>query len=221
MPKSKRSQVVTLSKTKQKGREHKQALVQQLRDSLEEYSHVFIFSVENMRNTFLKEMRDELKGNCRFYFGRNKVMQKALGTSEEDEYKCGLKEVGQRLEGSVGVLLTNSDPEEIKAYFSTYKQMDYARSGFVATDTVVIPAGPVVRNDEKFPNNMESQLRSLGMPTKLVQGVVTLDRDFEICRKNQPLTPDQAQLLKLFYVQMADFHVDLLCHWHNGQFKEL
>lgn len=45
-----------------------------------------------MRNNFLKDIRNEWK-TSRFFFGKNKVMAKALGTTPEDEYKEGLKQL--------------------------------------------------------------------------------------------------------------------------------
>jgi hypothetical protein len=57
---------VTLSKTKKKGREHKESLVTSLRKAVDEYSSVYVFSFENMRNTLFKELRDRLKSNSRY-----------------------------------------------------------------------------------------------------------------------------------------------------------
>ena len=103
-----------------------------------------------------------------------------------------------------------------------FEQLDYARSGTPATETIVIPAGPIMRaSDEPFPHNMEPQLRKLHMPTRLVCGVVTLDREYTICQEGDVLTPDQAQLLKLFYKAMANFKIDILCHWEEGVFVDL
>ncbi|KAJ3032864.1 mRNA turnover 4 [Rhizophlyctis rosea] len=68
---------------------------------------------------------------------------------------------------------------------------------------------------------MEPQLRALGMPTALVNGVVTVRSEFTVCREGEPLTPEQAQLLKHFYIQMADFHVNITCYWHDNEFHEL
>ncbi len=42
---------------------------------------------------------------------------------------------------------------------------------------------------------MEPQLRQLGMRTSLKKGIVTLDVDYEICKKGDKLTPEQARLL--------------------------
>ncbi|TQD96788.1 hypothetical protein C1H46_017520 [Malus baccata] len=65
MPKSKRDRQVTLSKTKKKGREHKETIVNTIRQAAEDYNSAYVFSFENMRNHKFKEFRDQLKSNSR------------------------------------------------------------------------------------------------------------------------------------------------------------
>jgi mRNA turnover protein 4 len=125
------------------------------------------------------------------------------------------------IEGSVGLLMSTLEPNQVIEIFDRMKQKDYARTGCRATDTVIIPAGPVKQGDHLFPNNMEVQLRQLGMPTRLVQGVVTLDKDYTICKKDEILNAHQSQLLKHFYIQMAEFRIVLKAHWFNGQLERL
>ena len=59
MPKSKRARVVHLSKTDKKGKELSERLFANVREAAEKYQHIFVFSVENMRNTYLKGVRTE------------------------------------------------------------------------------------------------------------------------------------------------------------------
>lgn len=47
-----------------------------------------------MRNTYLKEIRNDFK-DSRFFFGKNRVMAKALGTTPEEEYKDGLSGIAK------------------------------------------------------------------------------------------------------------------------------
>ena len=62
MPRSKRNKVVTLSKTQKKpGRENNEKLYEQVQECVDKYQHIFVFSVENMRNTYLKDVRNELE----------------------------------------------------------------------------------------------------------------------------------------------------------------
>ena len=45
----------------------------QIKECIDEYANIFLFSVQNMRNTKLKDVRSKWR-DSRFFFGRNKVM---------------------------------------------------------------------------------------------------------------------------------------------------
>ncbi|KAJ1950342.1 mRNA turnover and ribosome assembly protein, partial [Linderina pennispora] len=184
MPKAKRSQVVTLTKTKSKGREAKSSLMEQVRVAADTYDYVWVFSVENMRNAYLKTVRNNFK-TSRFFFGSNKVMAKALGKTAEEEIKPDMHKIAEQLTGEVGLLFTNNSIEDVKKAFDEYAADDYARAGCIATEKVEVQAGEVTRGytQETFPNNMEPQLRELGMPTLLRQGKITIDYDYVICQE--------------------------------------
>ncbi|KAG4097124.1 ribosomal protein L10-domain-containing protein [Neocallimastix lanati (nom. inval.)] len=217
MPKSKRSKLVSLTKTEKKGREEKELLVEQIQKCVDRYKYIWVFNIDNMRNYYLKEVRNDWN-TSRFFFGKNKIMAKALGNTAEEEYKPNLSKLAERLVGNVGLLFTDASPKEIQEYFENFKKEDYARSGFVATEDFVVPAGPVTRGEDNlpFPSNMEPQLRKLGLPTALKKGVVTCLFDYTVCKKGDTLTPEQAQLLKHFFIQMSEFKVTLKCYYKDG-----
>eukprot|EP01134_Creolimax_fragrantissima_P003843 CFRG3843T1 len=218
MPKSKRNRVVTVSATKSKGIELKSDLVKQIKDSVEEYTHLFVFTVQNMRNSKLKEVRNEWN-HSRFYFGRNKIMAKALGESVETETAENIHKVAKQITGDVGLLFTNKSLKEVTEWFDLYAQSDYARAGCVAEEPFIVKAGAL----SQFPHNMEPQLRQLGLKTSMNKGVVTLDEDFQVCKKGEKLSPEQCRLLKLFGEQTVRFQVSLKCHWtrDGGKFSLL
>ena len=60
MPKSKRAKVFHMTQVNKKTREDKEKLFQNIRDAIPEYQHCFVFSVDNMRNSYLKEVRHEM-----------------------------------------------------------------------------------------------------------------------------------------------------------------
>ncbi|CAL1608197.1 unnamed protein product [Knipowitschia caucasica] len=216
MPKSKRDKKVSLTKTAKKGLELKQKLIEELRKCTDTYTNLFIFSVENMRNNKLKDVRTAWK-HSRFFFGKNKVMMVALGKRNTDEYKDNLHKVTKHLRGEVGVLFTNKTKEEVQEYFSLFKDVDFARAGNVAQMAVTLDEGPL----EQFTHSMEPQLRQLGLPTALKKGVVTLLKDHEVCKEGDVLTPEQARILKLLGVEMAEFKVQIKCMWNSatGEFE--
>jgi mRNA turnover protein 4 len=66
MPPSKRSRIVHESKTAKKShKEQTRRIFTSIRDCVEEYDHLFVFSVDNMRNTYLKDVRAEFS-DCRY-----------------------------------------------------------------------------------------------------------------------------------------------------------
>ncbi|NXV93229.1 MRT4 protein, partial [Calonectris borealis] len=209
---------VSLTRTPRKGLEAKQALIAELRRCVDTYRYIFVFSVANMRNNKLKDVRNAWK-HSRIFFGKNKVMMVALGREPSSEYKENLHQVSKRLRGEVGLLFTNRSREEVDEWFSKFKEVDFARAGNKATYAVNLDTGPL----EQFPHSMEPQLRQLGLPTALKKGVVTLLSDYEVCKEGDVLTPEQARVLKLFGYEMAEFKVTIKFLWNSetGEFQKL
>ncbi|KAL3423387.1 ribosomal protein L10 [Phlyctema vagabunda] len=220
MPKSKRAKVVHLTKVDKKGKELTLKLFSNVRECLDQYQYCFVFSVDNMRNTYLKDVRAEFS-DSRLFFGKTKVMAKALGTTPEDEYQPGTAKLSRYLAGNVGLLCTSREPESIKEYFSGLAKTDFARAGTAATRAFVIPAGIVysmggeiaAEDDIPMPYNLEPELRKLNVPTTLTKGKITLENDYTVCKEGQILDSRQTRLLKLFGVATADFTVDLVAYW--------
>ncbi|KAL2513720.1 Ribosomal protein L10 family protein [Forsythia ovata] len=191
MPKSKRNRPVTLSKTKKKGREHKENVVNAIRESVEKYESVYVFTFENMRNLKFKEFRDQLKSSSRFFLGSNKVMQVALGRSVADEIRPGLHKISKLLRGDSGLCFTSLPKEEVVRLFNGYEDYDFARTGSIATEKVELEEGPL----DQFTHEMEPFLRKQGMPVRLNKGVVELVSDFVVCEEGKPISPEAARIL--------------------------
>jgi mRNA turnover protein 4 len=221
MPKSKRARPVHLSAVQKKPSKEKSAsLFSAVRSALDTYQNVFVFSVENMRNTYLKDVRQHFQ-DSRMFFGKTKVMAKALGASEEDEYLPGLGELSGYLQGSVGLLCSNRSVQEVLEFFDGYAETDFARAGVAATRTFTVPAGVVystggqqpVEDDVPLPHSLEAQVRKWGMPTRLEKGKVLLDQDFVVSEEGKVLNSNQTALLKTFGVAMAEFSVKVVAYW--------
>jgi mRNA turnover protein 4 len=51
---------VNLTQTEKKGRVRKIKLVDDVRSAIDKYEHLYTFTTHNMRNTFLKELRQSM-----------------------------------------------------------------------------------------------------------------------------------------------------------------
>jgi len=217
MPRSKKSKLVSLTKTEKKStRAHKEKFVAEVQEHAQKWKYAYVIHVGNMRNSSLKVVREQWKGTGRLFFGRTRVMAAALGVSEDTECRTGIHVVSKHLKGPVGLFFTDSPPLEVKEWFDSFSKPDFARSGNLATEQIVLPVGPLVQyNDASspFPSSMDPQLRKLGLTTVLKRGIPSLDTEHIVCKPNQKLTKEQAQLLKLVGVQMAVFKVLLAGRW--------
>ncbi|KAK2050691.1 ribosomal protein L10 [Colletotrichum somersetense] len=277
MPKSKRNRVVNLTQVNKKTREQKDKLFANIRETVPEYQHCFVFSVNNMRNNYLKEVRHELN-DCRFvvlslsqsprgrsktqpprtlklpgrnrsvqqanrgararlshrlFFGKTKLMAKALGQDPSSAVADGIDRLTPFLAGTVGLLFTNREPAAILSYFDGVAPVDFARAGTVATRGFTIPAGVVyatggevpAEHDVPMEHSIEPELRRLGMPTRMIKGRVCLGdaegggEGYVVCREGDVLDSRQTRLLKLFGICLSEFKVQVLAYWSASSGK--
>jgi mRNA turnover protein 4 len=216
MPRSKRNRPISLTATQKKGRSLKQQLVESIRDAVDSHSDLYIFRYDNMRSSRMKQVRHKLRGSSRFFLGKNKVMQLALGKSVEDEYSSNLRRVSSHLIGQCGIIMTSLKEAEIKALFEEEITPEFANAGFVPKDTIHVDEGPL----EGWPVSMIDQFRRLGLSVEVRDSQVNLLKGFDLCTKGKPITPEQAKLLTLFDKKLAIFRLHLTCHWHAGEFEE-
>ncbi len=169
---------------------------------------------------FLFQVINEIRehwSDSKVFFGKNKVVQVALGRSAADEHADNLHLVSSRLVGQCMLFFSNRPRDEVEEYFANFRATDFARMGMMVTHDVLVRQGPL----EQFAHSQEPYLRSLGLPTRLNKAVVMLEHDFRLCEKGTKLTSEQAKLLKAFNMPLAQTSFDLDCVWHKGEFEQV
>ncbi|EYB84248.1 hypothetical protein Y032_0320g2384 [Ancylostoma ceylanicum] len=205
--------LVSLTKVKKKTRETKEALIKEVRASVDKYKNLFVFNIEDMRSTHFIQVRQRFKTNSRFFFGKNNVMAIALGKDASSEYAPELHLVSKQLQGQCGLMFTLLSKAKVTSILKEMSFADHARAGHIARETISIPEGPL----PQFAFSMEPQLRKLGLPTKLEKGTIVLYQDYEICKAGEPITAEQAKILKLFDYKLAEFKINLVSQWDKEQ----
>ncbi|KAJ9497495.1 mRNA turnover and ribosome assembly protein [Exophiala xenobiotica] len=227
MPQSKRNRIIHTSKTHKNRKELVRRLAANVQEAAQQYNYIWVFSVENIRNNFLKQVRSDLD-DSRIMMGKTKVMMVGLGQNAETECVPGVSKLVPYVKGEMGLLFTNREPSEIEEYFQDSLNLDYARSGTAATREVVIPPGQLHTmygvdggEEDPLPIQIEPTLRKLGIPTRIVKGKVVLeerpegamdDDDEEgylVCREGDTLDSRQTNILKILGVRMSEFKMNL------------
>uniref|UniRef100_A0A6V1SP53 Ribosome assembly factor mrt4 n=1 Tax=Heterosigma akashiwo TaxID=2829 RepID=A0A6V1SP53_HETAK len=210
MPKSKRDKKVSLTKTDSKGRQQKQKMVQKVREAIDEFDALYTFRFDNMRSNNFKECRADWR-DSRFFLGKNKLMQIALGRTPEDEYQDGLRSISKELVGNVGLLMTSRPRDEVESYFSNFSKKDFAKAGAIAPETVTLERGSL-----NFPAYMMSEIRKLGLTVEVRDAVLELMEDATICVAGEPIGVEAAKLLEHMQLKLATFQISLVSRWSEA-----
>ncbi|KAL7644577.1 UNVERIFIED_CONTAM: hypothetical protein RMT77_004114 [Armadillidium vulgare] len=218
MPKSKRSKKVSLTKIKKKDLDSKQAFIDEIRNCANTFKRIFIFSFDNIKNSFIKEIRLAWRDSSRLFFCKNRVMAVALGRTSGEEIDENLHLVSGKLMGNRGLLFTNAKKKDVLEYFDSYSRPEYPHAGSIATERFEVPEGPL----KQFAHSLEPYLRKLGLPTVLQKGVPTMLYSHVVCKEGDVLKPEQAKLLKLFDRQTAQFKLTMEFMWSkkNKSFED-
>jgi len=218
--------VVALTQTAKKTRDHKTAVVQEIRSAIDDHESIYLFSYENMRSHLFKKVRmdfrePDMEGkSSRIFLGKNKLMQIALGRTPEDEYGDNLRALSKHVKGSVGLLVTSKSKDEVLEYFENLAEEDFARAGSIAPRKIVV-TNEMLYN---FQVSMVEQFRKLGMPVEVNNGKLVLigsRKEYVVCEEGQTLTVEACKILVQFGIKVSEFRLDLVCHWtNNGEFIE-
>jgi len=211
MPRSRRNKQVSLTKTQSKGRDLKGEVIEKIRSAVDEYNNIYVFSYENMRSSKFKDARIEWR-DSRFFLGKNKLTMVALGRTPEDEYRDGLHKVSKLLSGNVGLLMTSRPKEDVERYFRGFSVPDFARAGARATRTVILHPGKL-EPESAFPTYAMGELRRLGLVVEVKDSRLELMEEFVVCKEGQLISPEGARLLVRLDEKLADFQIQLMCHW--------
>eukprot|EP00920_Eleutheroschizon_duboscqi_P022936 GHVT01056048.1.p1 GENE.GHVT01056048.1~~GHVT01056048.1.p1 ORF type:complete len:222 (+),score=46.33 GHVT01056048.1:49-714(+) len=213
MPRSKRNRPISLTAVKKKTKETKTSLVENVRAAVAKYQHCYVICLNNQRNASLKVLREKLQPG-RIFYGKNKVMQVALGTKPENETQENTHKLAKHLTGERGLLFSDAALSEVQEVLESFQPEEFARAGFVAERTVTVQAGS--EGLAGMAHSLEPQLRQLGMPTVLRDGRIHLLGEFTACTAGKPLTSSQAQILKHLGIRCSKFVVGLDAVWTQG-----
>lgn len=94
-------------------------------------------------------------------------------------------------------------------------QEDYAKAGAVPEEDAVIPPGPL-----PFSVSMLDLFRKLGLIVEVENGVMMLREPYVAAAAGSTLTPEQAKVLTHMKKPLAEFRIQVVCGWSDGEFEE-
>lgn len=113
MTRTKRGKFAQISKVygpKLKGKEKIQA-INRVHAMLDEFPRVYVFCVEDISTTGVDKLRQALREDSKFFYGTNRILKEAVGTTSTSEYRTGLSQLAPFLERAGGLFFTRKTNE--------------------------------------------------------------------------------------------------------------
>jgi len=181
-----------------------------LKGLLEEYSSIFIVTVDNVSSQQMHEIRHSLRGEGVVLMGKNTMVRRAVKgfVGDNPEYERLLPFV----KGNVGFVFTNSDLKTIRDKILANKVAAPARAGAVAPADVYIPAGNTGMEPGKT-----SFFQALGVPTKIARGTIEITSDLKLVEAGSKVGPSEATLLNMLNISPFTYGMGISQIYDDGQ----
>ncbi len=188
--------------------EEKSTEVEAIKDIFKEYKSIGIASLQKVRASQLQELKKSMAGKVYLRVLKNTLIKLAI----EELNQAELKKLEEYLEGSNVFLFTDLNPFKLALLLERGKVKTTAKSGDIAADDVVIPAG----NTAQPPGPVISQLNAVGLPTRIESGSVWISKDTLVVRKGEVINERLAGVLSKLGIKAVELGISMRAVFDNG-----
>jgi large subunit ribosomal protein L10 len=186
----------------------KTQMYQQLLEIPKKYKVVALVKINKVRASQILPLRKALKGQVEFVCVKDRVAQKALEKSDIP----GIKGISEELTGQCLFIFTNMSPFKLNVLLAKNKIMMAARGGDIASVDIVVPA----KNTGIAPGPMLTEFKEAGIPTKIDQGTIWIQKDTTPVKKGEAINEKLAALLGKLDIKPVEAGISLYTALEEG-----
>jgi large subunit ribosomal protein L10 len=186
----------------------KTQMYQQLIEIPKKYKVIALVKINKVRASQILPLRKALKGEVEFVCVKDKVAKKAL----EKLNISGIKGISDELTGQCLFIFTNMSPFKLNVLLAKNKIMMAARGGDIASVDIVVPA----KNTGIAPGPMLTEFKEAGIPTKIDQGTIWIQKDTTPVKKGEAINEKLAALLGKLDIKPVEAGISLYTALEEG-----
>ncbi len=186
----------------------KSQMYQQLLEIPKKYKVVALVKINKVRASQILPLRKALKGQVEFVCVKDRVAQKALEKLDIP----GIKGISEELTGQCLFIFTNMSPFKLNVLLAKNKIMMAARGGDIASVDIVVPA----KNTGIAPGPMLTEFKEAGIPTKIDQGTIWIQKDTTPVKKGEAINEKLAALLGKLDIKPVEAGISLYTALEEG-----
>ena len=183
-------------------------MYQQLQELPKKYKVLALVKMDKVRSTQILPLRKILKDDVEFVSIKDKIAKKAF----EGIDVPGIKDMIGELTGQCMFLFTNMSPFKLNVLLAKNKIMMAARGGDVASIDVVVPA----KNTGIAPGPMLTEFKEAGIPTKIDQGTIWIQKDTTPVKKGEVINEKLATILGKLDIKPIEAGISLYTALEDG-----
>ncbi len=186
----------------------KTQMYQQLLEIPKKYKVIALVKINKVRASQILPLRKALKGEVEFVCVKDRVAQKALEKLDIP----GIKGISEELTGQCLFIFTNMSPFKLNVLLAKNKIMMAARGGDIASVDIVVPA----KNTGIAPGPMLTEFKEAGIPTKIDQGTIWIQKDTTPVKKGEAINEKLAVLLGKLDIKPVEAGISLYTALEDG-----
>ena len=186
----------------------KAQMYQQLQELPKKYKVLSLIKINKVRSTQILPLRKILKDDVEFFSIKDKVAQKALERLDVP----GIKDIVGELTGQCMFIFTNMSPFKLSVLLAKNKIMMAARGGDIASTDVTVPA----KNTGIAPGPMLTEFKEAGIPTKIDQGTIWIQKDTTPVKKGEVINEKLAAILGKLDIKPVEAGLSLYTALEDG-----
>lgn len=184
----------------------KNFLFQRTTDLFTKYQKFAIVNLNNITSSQLQRAKKEWYGEAEFLFGKNTTINKALE-------KMNRKDISSKINGNVAIIFTN-EIKKIKNILNNNSRDTVAKVGAFAQKDVFIDKQLTSMAPDKT-----SFFSAMDISTKITKGKVEITKSCLVLKKNEKVTPSQANLLKIMNILPFTYSLKLETIYENNFYE--
>jgi len=182
----KQPKMTEVPKSKRKIRKEK--YVAKLNEYLVEYKNIIIVQVDNVGSNQMQKVRLALRGKAVVLMGKNTIIRKIV--REHIPKNPQLENLLPYVFGNMGFVFTNGDLSVIRKIIVDNKVPASAKSGSVAPNEVVVPAGSTGMDP-----GQTAFFQALNIATKIVKGAIEIITPVTLLKVGDKVSASHVALL--------------------------
>jgi len=169
-------------------RVRKDKYIQKLIQHLDEYKSILIVQCDNVGSNQMQKTRILLRGKAAIVMGKNTLMRKVI--REQAQKNPALENLLPLIYGNVGLVMTNSNLNEVRKIVLENKVPAAAKTGVLAPSDVFIPPGPTGLDP-----GQTAFFQALNIATKIVKGAIELVQVNHLIKVGEKVSSSHVALL--------------------------